>query len=74
MIVFITVVFLSACATQDLSPMELQKKQAELIERCKQLKKDIDELKGKPIRRNAAIEYYQSECNARTDAGHYPVN
>ena len=73
-IVIITIVFLSACATPDLSPMELQKKQAELIKRCKGLKKDIDDLKGSPIRRNAAIEYYQSECNARSDAAHYRVN
>ena len=54
--------------------MELQKKQAELIKRCKELKKDIDDLRGNPIRRNAAIEYYASECNVRTDAAHYPVN
>lgn len=73
-IFFITLGFLSACATKVLSPMELQKKQAELIKRCKELKKDIDDLVGSPIRRNAAIEYYQSECNARSDAAHYPVN
>lgn len=73
-IIFITVISISACATRDLSPMELQKKQAELIKRCKGLKKDIDDLVGSPIRRNAAIEYYQSECNSRSDAAHYPVN
>jgi len=62
---------LPGCATQDLSPTELQQRKVELIERCKKLKKDLDDLKGKPLQRNAAIEYYQSECVSRTDAAFY---
>lgn len=62
---------LPSCATKDLSPQQLQQRKAELMERCKQLKKDVNDLKGQPIQRNAAIEYYQSECVARTDAAYY---
>jgi len=61
------IILLSACATKDLTPMEIQQKQTELIERCKKLKKDIDNLKGKPVRRNAAIEYFSDQCVTRTD-------
>ncbi len=70
-IIILFVLSLGACATKDLTPKEIQEKRAELIKRCKELKKDIDDLKGSPIRRNAAIQYYDDECNARTDAGFY---
>ena len=62
---------LSGCVGRDLTPMEIQAKQAELVKRCLELKKDIENLKGKPIQRNAAIEYYNDECNTRTDPGFY---
>ncbi len=53
---------LTACATAELTPIEKQKKQAELLERCKKLKKDMDDLKGKPLRRNASTQAYEDEC------------
>ena len=57
----------TACANKELDPLEEQKRRAELIEHCKELKKDMDELKGKPILRNAAIETFRSQCTLRTD-------
>ena len=47
--------------------MEKQKNRAELIEHCRKLKKDMDEMKGKPIRRNAATQSFNAECTLRTD-------
>ena len=35
-------------------------------ERCKELSDRVEELKGKPIRRNAAHELYLAECVNRT--------
>ena len=66
-----TAVLLSGCATKELDPIEQQKQQAELIERCKKLKKEIDELKGKPVRRSAAIEYFNDQCFVKPDPSKY---
>ncbi len=54
---------LISCSSTPLNPVEEQKKQAELNQRCNKLKKEMDSLRGKPVRRNAAIEYYNSQCN-----------
>ena len=35
-------------------------------ERCKELSDQVEALKGKPIRRNAAHELYLAECVNRT--------
>lgn len=60
-------VTLTGCATSELTPLEEQQKRAELIERCRQLKKDMVELKGKPLRRNASTQAFNAECGLRTD-------
>ena len=39
---------------------------AEHDEHCKQLRRQIDELKGKPQRRHAASERFRLECQAPT--------
>ena len=54
--------FLTACSSQPVDPEVIAQEQAEQRERCKQLQQDIEDLKGKPVRRGAAIEYYNSEC------------
>jgi len=69
MVIAILISGLFACASGELSPMEEQKKQVELIERCKKLKKEIDELKGSPVRRNAAIEYFNDQCFMKPETG-----
>jgi hypothetical protein len=40
---------------------------------CSQLRKQMDELKGKPQQRNAVIQRYQLECQQRTSpaGSHY---
>ena len=55
-----TLFFLGCSTTAD--PLEKEKKRAELLERCKKLKQEIDDLKGKPQRRKAAIEYFEDQC------------
>ncbi|NVJ59850.1 MAG: hypothetical protein HWE27_05635 [Gammaproteobacteria bacterium] len=59
-IVFSALFFLGCSTTYD--PVEEQKEKAELVERCKKLKQDIDDLKGQPQRRSAAIEYFDEQC------------
>lgn len=39
-----------------------QREEADSRERCKKLQQDIEELEGRPGRREAALEYYQNEC------------
>ena len=39
-----------------------ERQQAAKIERCKELKKQIEKLKGSPVRRTTAREYYAKEC------------
>ena len=56
------VLTLTACSSSPTDPETIAKEQAEQRERCRQLQHDIENLKGKPIRRGAAIEYYNSEC------------
>ena len=34
----------------------------DLAEHCKQLRRQMDELKGKPQRRNAVVQRYRLEC------------
>lgn len=58
----VSLVFLSACSSSPTDPEVIAKEQAEQRERCKQLQQDIEDLKGRPVRRGAAIEYYNSEC------------
>lgn len=58
-------VLLSACSSSPSDPSVAQKEQSELLERCRQLQKDIEDLKGRPVRRSAAREYYASECTNR---------
>ena len=36
-------------------------------EHCKKLKKQMDDLKGKPLRRNPVVKRYQIECVENTD-------
>lgn len=35
---------------------------ADMAEHCKQLRRQMDELKGKPQRRNAVVQRYRLEC------------
>lgn len=42
------------------------KQMKEKIERCSTLKKQVEDLKGKPVRRSSAREYYAVECLERT--------
>ena len=60
-----------ACATKDLTPLEKQEKKAELIEHCRELKREMDELKGQPIRRNAATQMFNSECRLTNEGGYF---
>lgn len=39
---------------------------AEYEENCRQLRRQIDELKGKPQRRHAASERFRQECQPST--------
>jgi len=55
---------LASCASTPTDPLEVQKARQALMERCQKLKKEIVDLRGKPVRRNAAIKYYESECSA----------
>ncbi len=55
---------LTACSSSPTDPETIAKEEAEQHERCRQLQQDIEDLKGRPIRRGAAIEYYNSECIA----------
>ncbi len=54
--------FLSSCSSPSSDSSSDQREQAKLMERCQQLQKDIEDLKGRPIRRSAAREYYMNEC------------
>ena len=36
-------------------------------EHCKKLKQQMDDLKGKPLRRNPVVKRYQIECVENTD-------
>ena len=60
-ILFIATSF-SACATTEPDPIQAEKELAERIERCRKLKQQREDLKGKPVRRNAADQYYRDEC------------
>jgi PBP1b-binding outer membrane lipoprotein LpoB len=55
---------LSACSSSSDTALT-QQEEAELRERCKQLLQDAEDLKGRPVRRGAALEYYQNECVLR---------
>lgn len=58
------IVLMAGCASTANDPVaELEARKA-LIERCQKLKKEIVDLRGKPVRRNAAVKYYESECSA----------
>ena len=39
----------------------LEEDKRKIVE-CQALREEIDELKGKPIRRGARMEYYEKEC------------
>ena len=58
-------ILLCACSSPSSDFSSTQQEQAELMERCKQLQQDIEDLKGRPARRSAAREYYASECTNR---------
>jgi len=60
----VSIILLAACSSSPTDPEAIAKEQAEQRERCKQLQQDIEDLKGRPVRRGAAIEYYNSECIA----------
>ena len=53
---------LGACSSSSIDPAANQKEEAELAERCRELQEDIEDLKGRPVRRSAAREYYANEC------------
>ena len=53
---------LGACSSSSTGPAAKQKEEAELAERCRELQEDIEDLKGRPVRRSAAREYYANEC------------
>jgi hypothetical protein len=57
---------LSACSSSSSDPSltreQAQQEEDELRDRCKKLQQDIEDLKGRPVRRGAALEYYQNEC------------
>lgn len=53
---------LGACSSSPTDPAAKQKQEADLAERCRELQEDIEDLKGKPVRRSAAREYYANEC------------
>ena len=57
-------ILLNACSSSPTDPLIAQKEQSKQLERCLQLQKDIEDLKGKPVRRSAAREYYASECTS----------
>jgi thymidylate synthase len=44
----------------------------EQAEHCKQLRAQMQELKYRPLRRNAVVERYRIECRS-DDAGHSPM-
>ncbi|MDX2348899.1 MAG: hypothetical protein QNK32_00785, partial [Porticoccus sp.] len=63
MIVAIFLAFLlSACSSSSSDQALTQQEEADLQERCNKLQQDIEDLKGRPVRRGAAREYYQNEC------------
>ena len=55
---------LSACSSSSDTALT-QQEEAELRERCKRLLQEAEDLKGRPVRRGAALEYYQNECVLR---------
>jgi hypothetical protein len=67
-------ILLGACSSSPPDPSVAQKEQSELLERCRQLQQDIEDLKGKPVRRNAAREYYVNECTNRVQSLPSSVN
>ncbi|MFT5520342.1 MAG: hypothetical protein ACI9IA_000933 [Enterobacterales bacterium] len=68
---FSALVLLQGCATKELTPMEKQAKRAELIEHCRKLKREMDELKGKPLRQNAATQSFNTECRLSNEGDYY---
>ncbi|MDP2559796.1 hypothetical protein [Psychrobium sp. 1_MG-2023] len=55
-----TIIFLAGCAsTAETTDTIVDKTQSE---HCKALRKKIDDLKGNPVRRTTAREYYQKDC------------
>ncbi len=56
------IIFVASCANQNVHQNLTQQQKAAKIERCKKLQQDIQDLKGKPIRRSSARDYYQKEC------------
>ena len=59
---FFMITLLVGCASTPPTQEETKKEETELLERCQQLQQDIEDLKGRPVRRSAAREYYASEC------------
>ena len=53
---------ITGCATGPKDPLEAERERQALIEECRKLKKQQDTLKGKPVRRNAAMEEYRATC------------
>ena len=46
----------------------------DMAEHCKQLRRQMDEMKGKPQRRNAVVQRYRLECdqNERSEFRDFP--
>lgn len=63
---------LSACSSSSSDPALTQQEEADVRDRCKKLQQDIEDLKGSPVRRGAAREYYQNECVLRS--GPFPAD
>ena len=67
---------LSACSSSSSDPAlaleQAQQEEIDLRDRCKKLQQDIEDLKGRPVRRGAAREYYQNECVLRS--GPFPAD
>ncbi len=60
----ITGVFIAGCAAGP--PDNVYRERADNhAERCMQLSREIDALKGKPVRRKAAMDRYELECLER---------
>lgn len=65
LILCLTIIAVSGCANQVINQTtsELTKHQKiEQVQRCAKLKQQIKDLKGKPLRRTSAREYYEKEC------------
>ena len=56
------IIFIAGCANQNVHQNLTQQQKIAKIERCKKLQQDIQNLKGKPVRRSSARDYYQKEC------------